>query len=252
MIMTPLKHNSMTSCLGFIPARSGSKRIVNKNTKLLNGHPLLAYTISAALNSKIFSRVIVSTDSGEIADIALKYDAEVPFLRPKEFATDISPDIEWVKHLLLEFQNQGKMAECFAILRPTSPFRQPETIDRAWKQFLADDADSLRAVEKCKQHPAKMWSIKGGRMEPVMKNPDSSGTPWHSMPYQVLPEVYVQNASLEIAQCSVPLVRGTIAGDEIMPFFTEKYEGFDINTSEDWIVAEYLINNKLARLPKIR
>lgn len=236
-------------CLGLIPARSGSKRVPNKNIKMLGGHPLLAHTIDAALRSKVFSRVVVSTESEEIKKIALRYGAEVPFLRPAEFAADSSPDIEWASHLLRELKKAGDEADCFSILRPTSPFRKPETIQRAWKQFIDDAAaDSLRAVEKCAQHPAKMWKVEGRRMRPLLVNPDVNGTPWHSMPYQKLPEIYVQNASLEIARCETVFKKGSIAGDEIMPFLTEEYEGFDINNLEDWVVAEYLVQNNLVNL----
>jgi CMP-N,N'-diacetyllegionaminic acid synthase len=238
--------------IGLIPARAGSKRVANKNVRTLAGHPLLAYSICAARESGVFSRVLVSTDSEEIAAIAKNYGAEVPFLRPVEFAQDWSPDIEWVRHLLLGLDADGGLPDCFSILRPTSPFRQPETIRRAWARFLDDSqADSLRAVEKCGQHPAKMWLIDGNRMRTVMCNPDPGATPWHSMPYQVLPEVYVQNASLEIAYCQIPLERGSIAGDTIMPFVTVNYEGLDINQPEDWIIAEYLIEHGRAMLPKI-
>ncbi len=240
------------NCLGLIPARAGSKRVPKKNIKLLAGHPMIAYTISAALKSGVFSRVIVSTESEEIKEIALKYGAEVPFLRPPEYAIDHSPDIEWIKHLLETFRDQRETAEFFSILRPTNPFRQPETIIRAWKLFSADDeADSLRAIEKCGQHPGKMWRLEGKYMKPIMENPDKNGTPWHSMQYQSLPEIYEQNASLEIARCSVPLEKGTIAGEKIIPFITKGYEGFDINRPEDWMVAEYLIKNKMVKLPLI-
>ena len=240
------------SIVALIPARSGSKRLPNKNIKDLKGHPLIAYTIKAALDSKIFSRVIVSTDSDEIGQIALSYGAEVPFLRPKEIASDTSSDIEWVKHALDYLSHNDKLEECFSILRPTSPFRQPETIRRAWKFFLDHpECDSLRAVERVSQHPGKMWQINGKYIEPLMKNPDQNDTPWHSKQYQALPEVYVQNASLEIAWTRIPLGQNLIAGEKIIPFFTKGYEGFDINKSEDWVVAEYLVNNNLVQLPKV-
>jgi len=243
--------SSSLTCLALIPARAGSKRVVSKNTRLLAGHPMLAYTIASALDSGVFQRVIVSTDSPEIAEIARQYGAEVPFLRPETLATDQSPDIEWLSHLLLKLRESGETADCFSILRPTSPFRQPETIQRAWQAFVADgSADSLRAIEKCAQHPAKMWQIHGNRMTPIMQNPDPTGTPWHSTPYQSLPPVYVQNASLEIAWCRIPLEQDSIAGENILPFITEGYEGFDINTPEDLIVAEHLIQQGLATLPK--
>ncbi len=240
----------MSSCIALIPARTGSKRVASKNTKLLAGHPLLAYTIAAAKAAGVFTRVIVSTDSQATADIAKHYGAEVPWLRPAEFAQDTSPDIGWVKHAL---QNLGgDTPEAFALLRPTSPFRQASTIQRAWQQFIAlSGVDSIRAVELCRQHPAKMWQLVDDHLEPVMKNPDATATPWHSTPYQALPKVYAQNASLEMAWCRVPLAQGTIAGKVIAPFFTEGYEGFDINTAEDWIVAEYLIARQLATLSPI-
>lgn len=239
-------------CLGLIPARAGSKRIVSKNTQLLEGHPLIAYTIGAARESGVFERIIVSTESEEVAEIARSYGAEVPFPRPVEMAGDRSPDIEWIRYTLGRLQDEGSAADCFSILRPTSPFRMPETIRRAWETFREDgQADSLRAIEKCAQHPAKMWQIEGRRMQPIMVNPDASGTPWHSSPYQSLPPIYAQNASLEIAWCRVPLEDNTIAGDEILPFVTENYEGFDINYPEDWAVAEYLIREGLAELPPV-
>lgn len=237
----------MSSCVALIPARVGSKRVSQKNVKQLAGHPLLAYTIAAAKAAGIFTQVVVSTDSDAIAKIAKQYGAEVPWLRPAEFAQDTSPDIGWVKHAL---QNLGgDTPDAFALLRPTSPFRQAGTIQRAWQQFTElAEVDSIRAVELCRQHPAKMWQVVDGHLEPVMKNPDATATPWHSTPYQALPKVYAQNASLEIAWTRVPLEQGSIAGQVIAPFFTEGYEGFDINSLEDWVVAEYLIQQQLVTL----
>src|SRR5574339_1249249 len=147
-----------TSAVAFIPARLGSKRVPGKNIRPLAGHPMLAYTIGPALESRVFDAVIVSTDSEEIAAIARHYGAEVPFLRPAALAGDTSPDIEWVEHTLAELRTQGRTWDCFSLLRPTSPFRSADTIRRAWNRFLAqEEVDSLRAVEKCAQHPGKMW-----------------------------------------------------------------------------------------------
>jgi CMP-N,N'-diacetyllegionaminic acid synthase len=246
--MIPLTSNS--TCIGLIPARAGSKRITGKNVRELAGHPMIAYTIAAARASGVFSRVIVSTESDEIAAIALRYGADVPFARPVEMAADISADIDWIRHALEMLARMGERFDCFAILRPTSPFRRAETIRRAWSQFVADGvAESLRAVQKCTEHPAKQWIIDGARMRPVMSNPDAQATPWHSSPYQVLPPVYVQNASLEIARCEVPLQRGTIAGLSIMPFLTEGLEGFDLNIADDWILAEHYASSDPSLLP---
>ncbi len=239
------------SIVALIPARAGSKRVPDKNIRPLAGHPLIAYTISSALQSQVFSAVIVSTDSQLYGDIAGHYGAEVPHLRPSELAGDLSPDIEWVEYTLRRLQENGRDYDCFSILRPTSPFRLPETIKRAWQAFLAGEGtDSLRAVEKCKQHPGKMWIVRGNRMVPLLPlTPPEQ--PWHSSQYQSLPEVYAQNASLEIAWSRVVFEGRTIAGNVLMPFFTKDYEGFDVNSAYDWNLAEHLVDSGQARLPSI-
>jgi CMP-N,N'-diacetyllegionaminic acid synthase len=237
--------------IALIPARSGSKRVPDKNIKPLSGHPLIAYTICAALQSGIFSGVMVSTDSEKYADIARHYGAEVPFLRPRQFAGDTSPDIEWVDYTLSRLRDEGRIFDCFSILRPTSPFRMPHTIVRAWNTFLAEEGvDSLRAVERCREHPGKMWVVRGQRMMPLLPlGPVQQ--PWHSSQYPSLPEVYVQNASLEIAWSRVVFEEKTIAGNVVMPFFTEGYEGFDVNRPYDWKLAEELIKAGDAKLPNV-
>jgi CMP-N,N'-diacetyllegionaminic acid synthase len=226
--------------------------VPGKNVRTLGGHPVLAYTIVPALESGVFESVIVSTDSPEIAGIARHYGAEVPFLRPPQFAGDTSPDIEWLEYTLDELKRAGRQWDCFSLLRPTSPFRTAETIRRAWSRFIAQDGvDSLRAVEKCAQHPGKMWIVDGDRMRPLM--PSAPGTqPSHSTPYQALPPVYVQNASLEIAWTSVVFERHSIAGDVLVPFITEGYEGFDINDPNDWMIAERLIADDAVQLPRVQ
>jgi N-acylneuraminate cytidylyltransferase len=238
------------SIVALIPARAGSKRVQNKNIRPLAGHPLVAYTIAAALESRVFSDVIVSTDSEAIARIARYYGAEIPFLRPAEFAVDQSADIEWVQHLLKKLAGRGRTYDCFSILRPTSPFRLPKTICRAWTQFQQQNGiDSLRAVEKCKQHPGKMWVIHGDRMAPLLLGPTEQ--PWHSKPYQALPEVYVQNASLEIAWTRIVFEDRTIAGKVLTPFLTDENEGFDINDMDDWYLAERLVQAGEASPPDV-
>jgi CMP-N-acetylneuraminic acid synthetase len=237
--------------VGLIPARAGSKRVPDKNIRSLAGHPVMAYTIAAAIDSGIFTDIIVSTDSEQYAEIARHYGAEVPFMRPVEMAGDLSPDIEWIEYTLKRLEEDGRSYDCFSILRPTSPFRQPNTIQRAWKTFLAEDGvDSMRAVERCRQHPGKMWVIRSKRMMPLLPlSPPEQ--PWHSSQYQALPEVYVQNASLEIAWTRVVLQERTIAGNVLMPFLTEGYEGFDVNDPYDWNLAEHLLKNKSAQLPRV-
>lgn len=239
------------SIIALIPARSGSKRVSDKNIRPLNGHPVIAYTIAAALQSQIFAKVLVATDSEHYAEIARYYGAETPFLRPASISGDTSPDIEWVEYVLAYLKDEGHYYDCFSILRPTSPFRQSDTIRRAWHDFLQEEGvDSLRAIEKCIQHPGKMWVVRGRRMSPLLPlSPVEQ--PWHSSQYQALPVVYVQNASLEIAWSRVVYESRTIAGNILVPFFTEGYEGFDVNRPYDWRLAEELVSTGEATLPKV-
>jgi CMP-N,N'-diacetyllegionaminic acid synthase len=256
--MVSRTHGAPTA-VALIPARQGSKRVPGKNIRLLAGHPLLAYTIAPAIESGLFESVIVSTDSEEIAAIARHYGAEVPFLRPAELAGDTSPDIAWLDHLMRALKAQGRSWDCFSLLRPTSPFRSADTIRRGWALFTSQEGvDSLRAVEKCTQHPGKMWIVDGNRMTPLLQShstdhpsPMAPSQPWHSTPYQALPPVYVQNASLEIAWTRVVFETHTIAGAVLVPFLTEGYEGFDINGPFDWMIAEQLVAGAGARLPGI-
>lgn len=239
------------SIVALIPARSGSKRVPGKNVRRLGGHPVIAYTIAAALDSGAFGDVIVSTDDEEYAAIARHYGAKVPALRPAAMAGDGSPDIEWVEHMLQTLARSGRVFDCFSLLRPTNPFRQPATIRRAWTAFTSEQGvDSLRAVERCRQHPGKMWIVRGRRMTPLLPfGPPEQ--PWHSSQTNTLPEVFVQNASLEIAWTRVVTEGRTIAGDVVMPFVTEGFEGFDVNLPEDWILAERFVHSGDARLPEV-
>lgn len=239
----------MPGAVAFVPARAGSERVRGKNVRELAGHPLLAYSIAAARESGLFEAIVVSTDSEEIADVAHRYGAEVPALRPAEIATATSPDIEWVRHMLDVLARDGRTFEVFSLLRPTSPFRGAETIRRAWERFIAFDppVDSIRAVERCRQHPGKMWVIEGEVMRPLL--PQTPGqVPTHSRQYKALPEVYVQNSSLEIAWTRIT-ADDEIAGERVAPFLTDDVEGFTIDYPSDWERAEKLVETGAARLP---
>ena len=215
----------------------------------LAGHPLIAYSIAAAHESGLFDAVVVSTDSEEIAEVARRYGAEVPALRPPEMATATSPDIEWVRHVLDVLAADGRTFEVFSLLRPTSPFRGADTIRRAWEQFVAVDppADSIRAVELCRQHPGKMWVIEGELMRPLLDQQPGE-VPTHSRQYKSLPEVYVQNSSLEIAWTRIT-AQDEIAGERVVPFLTDEAEGFTIDYPSDWERAEWMVETGAARLP---
>jgi N-acylneuraminate cytidylyltransferase len=204
------------------------------------------------LDSGVFEKVIVSTDSDEYAQIALHYGAEVPFLRPNSLAQDSSADIGWVAHALESLALNGYEYEIFSILRPTSPFRNASTIRRAYEAFSSrTDVDSIRAVELCSQHPGKMWRIKGDHLIPLLSvQPD--GLDWFSSPTQSLPEVWVQNASLEIAFSRCVLESKSISGSRIAPFKTVFPEGIDINSEFDFTRAKMVVDEGLFSLPEVR
>jgi N-acylneuraminate cytidylyltransferase len=238
----------MPSAIAFVPARAGSERVPRKNIRQLAGHPLIAYAIATATQSGVFDRVVCSTDSEEIAEIARWYGADVPFLRPAEYATSTSPDIEWLEYTLHELPEHYDL---FALIRATNPFRGPDAVRRGFEQLLATpEADSIRAVELVKQHPGKMWVLEGPTMRPLLDQ-SHLDVAWHAGQYQALPKVYVQNSALEIAWTRVVFATGTREGHVLAPFQTEGYEGFNVDDEEDWERAEALLASGKATLPEI-
>ena len=212
----------MPSAIALIPARSGSERVKDKNIRPLAGHPLLAYAIASARQAGLFDRVICSTDSGKIAEVAQRYGADIPFLRPPELATSTSPDIEWLTYTL---EQLGEHYDLFAIVRATNPFRGPDVLQRGLQQLLATpEADSIRAVELVKQHPGKMWIVDGRVMRPLLEQ-SQLDVAWHAGQYQALPEVYVQNSALEIAWTRVVSQTGTREGRVRRPVLHERSRG---------------------------
>ena len=236
--------------VAFVPARSGSERVPGKNVRRLAGHPLLAYAIETALQSGVFARVVVSTDSEEIGEIARWYGAEVPFLRPSEYATATSPDIEWLTFTL---ERLDERFDLFAIVRATNPFRGPEVVRRGLDQLLATpEADSLRAVERVKQHPGKMWLLAGdGRTMSPLLDQSHLERAWHAGQYQALPAVYVQSSALEIAWTRAVTETGTREGRVVAPFFTDGHEGFNVDDEEDWERAERLLESGAASVSAV-
>jgi CMP-N,N'-diacetyllegionaminic acid synthase len=241
---------SAPSAVAFVPARSGSERVPHKNVRPLAGHPLLAYAIATAVESGRFERVVVSTDSEEIADVARWYGADVPFLRPAEFATATSPDIEWLAYTL---ERLDERYELFALIRATNPFRGPDVVRRGLAQLLATpEADSVRAVELVKQHPGKMWLLSGdGRTMSPLLDQSELDVAWHAGQYQALPPVYSQNSALEIAWTRVVTETGTREGSVLAPFLTQGLEGFNVDDEDDWEQAARLVASGEATLPEV-
>ena len=234
--------------IALIPARAGSKRCPGKNTRLLNGYPVIAYTMAAARQSGVFDAIVLATDDESLMrawpDCLLYRRAPVP---------DDQADIEWVRGAL---KCPDVRPRNFAILRPTSPFRTAAMIQRAYEEFMAmaDCGDSIRAVEPVTQHPGKMWEWVGPGypMTPLLSGKRSDGVPWHSCPTQTLPPVYVQNSSLDMGYTANIEAHGTIHGRKVQPFFTKGYEGFSIDTEKDWDDSTWIAACYPEILPHVR
>ncbi|MFH1884902.1 MAG: acylneuraminate cytidylyltransferase family protein [Planctomycetota bacterium] len=226
--------------LSLIPARAGSKRVSNKNILPLGGKPLIGYTIEAAEKSRLVTGILVSTDSEEIAAVARQYGAEVPFLRPAAIAQSDSTEMQFLEHALDWLsKHEGYSPDLIVLLYPTSPFRKPESIDKAIETILAHpEADSLRSVRLCSEHPYKMWVRAGKYLKPFVKTANQNS---HTLSYQLLPTVYIQNASIYITKPATIREKGSPTGDIIVPFIMDELESLDINTPLDFRFAEMLI-----------
>jgi CMP-N-acetylneuraminic acid synthetase len=229
--------------LGLIPARGGSMRVPDKNIRLLDGKPLIAYTIEAAKRAKHVNRVIVSTDSQKIAQVARQYGAEVPFFRPKEISTGESTEMQFLRHALSWLaENESYEPDLIVLLYPTSPFRRAESIDRAVERILEHpEADSLRSVKLCSEHPYKMWTIRDGLLKPFVETEDSGV---HTFSYHLLPQVYIQNASIYITKPRTIVNKSSYIGDVVIPFVMDQSESIDINAPLDFQLAEMLMKGQ--------
>ena len=246
--------------VALVPARGGSTRIPRKNIRLLAGRPLLSYTIAAAKESGIFAGIFVSTEDEEIGRMAVRQGGVCWIKRPPEMAESSSPDIEWLTHALEYETYCAGDFDAFAILRPTSPLRTADTIQRAWAEWLqwGDKVDSLRAVQPVSEPPCKMWQYgQDGVVPRLIPNCQcfEAGRrpvpPHHSRASQSLPRRFIQNASLEIAWVNTVLQQHSISGERVMPFFTDGYEGFDLNQPDDWFYLEFLLKTGQVTLPEI-
>jgi YrbI family 3-deoxy-D-manno-octulosonate 8-phosphate phosphatase len=237
--------------LALIPARGGSKSIPRKNIKPLAGHPLIAYSIAAAKQSRLVTRVIVSTDDEGIAKLARQYDAETPFLRPAELAQDNTTDLPVFNHALDWLKNnESYQPEIVVQLRPTSPLRPPECIDQAI-QILLDhpEADSVRGVIPSGQNPYKMWRLdEHGQMVPLL-NLAGVAEPFNA-PRQELPSTYWQTGHIDAIRLSTILSKGSLSGKTIYPLFIDPRYAIDIDTLRDWQRAEWIIAQ--GELPMVR
>ncbi|MGZ5510676.1 MAG: acylneuraminate cytidylyltransferase family protein [Nitrososphaeraceae archaeon] len=244
--------------LALIPARGGSKSIPRKNIIPILGKPMIAWTIGHAIASKHINRVIVTTDDEEIAEIARKYGAEVPFLRSAEISGDFSLDIEFHQQALNWLKtNEDYTPEMVVNLRPTSPLRKPAIIDHAIETFSAHpEADSLRSVHLTSKTPFKMWLIgDDGYMKPVARNVHMHEP--YNQPRQKLPLVYWQDGYIDITRPSVIFEKNSTTGDIILPFIIEEpvmdIDYFDsLKSLEDQLLKQKKYQRSLSKSKEIR
>ena len=225
--------------LCIIPARSGSKGIIDKNIKNFKGKPLIAWSIEQAKKSKHKMRIIVSTDSEEYKRISLEYGAEVPFLRPNEISNDNSTDQEFINHAIQWFtQNENYNPDIILQLRPTQPCRKIEDIDTCLDLFINNynNYDSLRTVVEFEKSPFKMYTVNSDHLIPLFKKIDDISEPYNQC-RQYLPKTYLHNGYIDIIKTSI-LKDDTISGERIYPYIMSKDDTIDIDTTEDWKKAE--------------
>lgn len=234
-----------TEVLALIPARGGSKSIPRKNIIDFAGFPLIAYSIAAGLAAETVTRVIVSTDDAEIAEISRHYGAETPFVRPVEHSQDSTPDLPVFRHALEWLaEHEGYHPDILVQLRPTSPFRRVRHIDEAvYRLIERPDADAVRTVCVPFQNPFKMWRIASdGLMQPLGIELGIPGEPYNQ-PRQALPEVYWQTGYVDAAWADTILTKNSMTGEAILPLVIDPSEWVDIDSPDDWKRAERLIES---------
>lgn len=219
-----------------IPAREGSKRLPNKNCKLLNGKPLISYTIESAIHSQFYSKIIISTDSKKIVEIAQDFNIEVNGLRPQELAQDNSKIIDVVKYELEKEEKNGRFYKNVIILQPTSPLRNNLHIDESVQLFRKTQADTLTAVKLVKEHPYYTWGKKNNFL--------SSFFPlrFQNLPKSKLPLIYIENGSIYIVKSNI-VNCGKLYGKRVVPFIMDENHSIDVDTFNDFLLAEILLKN---------
>ena len=225
--------------VAIIPARGGSKGVPGKNIRDLEGYPLIAYSIVASILSEKIDRVIVSTDSEEIADIARKYGAEVPFMRPAQYASDTSGDIEFVEHFINRMSElEGSLPEYIVHIRPTTPLRDVEIVDEAIEACMSDkECCSLRSAHLASESPFK-WFVKNedgyfGSMSGNISNEDLNGG------RQAFSDVYIPDGYVDVLKTEFILDNGILHGDKMLAF--ESPMCYEVDTLDDLELIRYMI-----------
>lgn len=219
--------------LAIIPARGGSKGVPRKNMRLLAGKPLIAWTIQCALMCRHLDRVIVSTDSKEISDVAKHYMADVPFIRPAELSQDDTPDLPVCQHALAWVMEHDDWSPDFVVwLRPTVPLRLPEDITNALQLFFESDADCIRSVCCVEHHPYWMYHMQGHELTPMMRDVVVP------MRRQDLPEVFRLNGAVDVVRTRRLPTQGALFQGRMLGYVMPAERSVDIDHASDFRIAE--------------
>ncbi len=226
--------------LGLIPARGGSKGVPRKNIRNLCGKPLLGYTAEAALKAKNLSRVVLSTEDEEIAEVGKNFGLDVPFLRPSELAEDKTPTLPVIQHTILKLQEMGENFEAVCLLQPTNPLRRSEDIDSCIKLLLDSGADSVISVLPVPHEYNPNWVFVGngngfvklanGDSEPISRRQD-------------LPPAFYRDGSIYVTRNDVVLKGNSLYGLKIQPYEMNPRFSANIDTVEDWKTVEKIIES---------
>lgn len=222
--------------LAIIPARGGSKGLPGKNILPLAGKPVVAWTIEAARQSRFIDRIIVSTDSPEIASVAEQHGAEIPFLRPAELAGDQAKSFDVLLHAIDWQQQQGLSYDLVICLQPTSPLRNSEDIDRAIELYRARAADAVVSVCETDHHP--WWSNtlpEDGSMTDFLRPEVLNSN------RQELPAFYRLNGAIYLASPGYLKENGSFYGNGTFAYEMPKGRSVDIDDALDLQLAEVLL-----------
>lgn len=228
--------------VAIVPARGGSKGVPKKNIRLLAGYPLIAYAVLAGKLAGNIDRVIVSTDSREIADTAAGYGAEVPFLRPLALAGDKSTDLEFFLHALQWFQeHEGAMPDYLVHLRPTTPLRDPALVAAAFGEISScPEATSLRSVHEMAESPHKVFQMEDRFLTGFF--PDDPRPEYYNLPRQSFPKAYYPNGYVDIIKTSHVTATGTLHGPRMLGFVTPVTA--EVDRPEDFDYLEFQVTHK--------
>ena len=223
--------------LGLINARGGSKGVPRKNIKLLGGKPLISWSIKAGLKSKYINKLVVSTDDSEIAEVSRSFGAEVPFMRPKELASDSSLQIDSIKHAISFLEDEGEYFDIILLLQPTTPLRKTFDIDSSLELLIEKNADTVISVTDVGgRHPATCYEpLKDKKIVPYFKS-DERG-----VLRQEFKPILWRNGAIYATKRNVIIDNNSLYGKSIVGYKMGEERSFNIDSQFDWNLTEAYI-----------